>query len=95
MIKPTVYAKWSVVEYTITYVLGNENATNPNTTVKYTVEDEVVFKYASSTIFDAWYLEDTFTTKITKIERGTTGNKTIYAKTSSRKLLGKIILRLV
>ena len=84
----TLYAKWSLIEYTITY----ENlyqATNPNTQTTYTVEDAITFKDATKDgyIFEGWYDDHSnsdnvkyWGNKVTEIAKGSTGNVTIYAK---------------
>lgn len=83
----TLTAKWELTEYSITYILEDSvntntdsNVTNPNTTVKYTVESEaVMLKDASSTRYNflGWYKEGS---KVTSIPNGSTGNLTLNAK---------------
>ena len=75
----TLTAKWTPITYTITYV-GNAY---PNKTT-YTVEDEVELLNGEGKIyyeFLGWYEDEEFTKQVTKIEKGTVGNKTLYAKT--------------
>lgn len=58
-------------KYTITYVVPT-GATNPNTTVEYTIWDEVTFADASAFgyEFDGWYLKtNSGETKITQIDK--------------------------
>ena len=77
------YAKWTAQTYTITYNLNNgENAAgNPQT---YTPDDdEIVLKPATRTGYDfgGWYTSSNFSgTAVTTIPKGSTGNKTFYAK---------------
>ena len=72
-----------VNNYKIEYHLngGNNNSNNPNT---YTVNDEVVFEdptWSDDTyIFDGWYIDEEFNTKIVFIQTGSTKNVTVYAK---------------
>ncbi len=78
----TLYAKWSLETYTITYELnGGTNATdNP---ADYNVEtDTITLKEAAKNgyAFSGWYKEASFETKITEITKGSTGNITLYAK---------------
>ncbi len=79
----TLYAQWVVEgEYTIGYELnGGTNAeTNPGT---YTVETETITLAAPTKTgytFGGWYSEAAFTNKVTQITKGSTGNKTLYAK---------------
>lgn len=78
----TLYAKWTAVEYTITYN-GLSGATNsPNNPAKFTIEDEVVFEPATKEgyTFDGWYTSNTYTTEMTGIALGTHANKNTYAK---------------
>ena len=78
----TLYAKWNLETYTITYELnGGTNADgNPGS---YNVETETM-SLESATKYgyalEGWYKEDSFTTKVTEIAKGSTGNITLYAK---------------
>jgi uncharacterized repeat protein (TIGR02543 family) len=81
--KVKLYAYWVPIEYTITYNLnGSENsAENPAT---YTAEDTIALAAPTTNkagfVFDGWYKENTYKTKVTEIKAGTTGNLTFYAK---------------
>ena len=77
----TLKAKWNIVTYKIIY--GNVlNATNPNTVITYTVEDEIVLENASKTgfTFDGWFDSEVGGNKIEKIEKGSIGEKNLYAQ---------------
>ena len=78
----TLYAKWTAVEYTITYNLdGGTNS--PNNPAKFTIETpDIVFEPATKEDydFDGWYTNGSFTTKMTGITKGTHTNKNTYAK---------------
>ena len=77
----TLYAKWTIVEYSITYNLdGGTNS--PNNPAKFTVEDAVVFEPATKEgyEFDGWYTSNAYTTEMTGIAKGTHTNKNTYAK---------------
>ena len=78
----TLYAKWTAIDYKITYKLnkGKNSSKNPKS-----------YKITSSTItlkaptrkgykFKGWYSDSKFKKKVTKIAKGSTGNKTLYAK---------------
>ena len=68
------------IQYTITYH-NMEHASNPNPTT-YTVEtDTFAFEKASKEgyYFDGWYTDGNFNTSFSGIEKGTTGNKDVYA----------------
>ena len=75
-------AKWvKEGDYIITYK-NTENAVNDNP-AGYNVETETItLKPAvkSGYIFDGWYKEDSFATKVTEITKGSTGDVTLYAK---------------
>lgn len=73
-----VYAKWSLVNYGITYELnGGVNVENNPAT--YTVEDRVVFLPAEREgyTFLGWYVGDE---KVTEIVRGSVGDLTLSAE---------------
>ena len=78
----TLYAKFTIIEYTISYVLnGGTNAeTNP---ASYTVETETITLADAARAgysFDGWYSNAEFKEKVTRIAKGTTGDITLYAK---------------
>lgn len=78
----TLYAQWlKEGDYSIIYK-NTENAANDNP-ASYNVETETITLKAAAKngyIFDGWYKEDSFATKITEIAKGSTGNITLYAK---------------
>ena len=83
----TLYAKWSKNTYKITYKLnkGKNNAKNPK---KYTVTtSDITLKSPTRRgyTFKGWYSDSKFKKKVTKITKGTTGNKTLYAKWTKKK----------
>ena len=77
----TLYARWSIIKYKITYNLngGTNNKSNPLT---YTINNKIVFKNPTKKgyIFKGWFKDSKFKSKMTSIAKGTTGNKTVYAK---------------
>ena len=77
----TVYAKWTVISYTITYA-NVENATNPNAETSYTIESETITLQAatkSGYTFAGWKKTDENGSSITSISKGSTGNVVLYA----------------
>ena len=78
----TLYAKWAINTYKITYKLnsGKNNAKNPKsykvTTATITLKNPTRKGYT----FKGWYSDSKYKTKVTKIAKGSTGNKTLYAK---------------
>ena len=80
-----LYAKWTELTegtYVITYVLdgGTNAAANPAT---YKETDETIVLEAATKdgyTFEGWYSDAEFTSKVTEIQKGSTGNKTLYAK---------------
>jgi uncharacterized repeat protein (TIGR02543 family) len=78
----TLYARWTAVTYTIIYNLngGTNNATNP---LSYTIESPGITLTApayTGNNFGGWYSDGGFTTAVTGILPGSTGDKTFYAK---------------
>ena len=77
----TYYAKWTAGAYTITYVLdgGTNAAENPT---NYTIEDSITLADPTKEgySFNGWYSDAGFTTKVTEIAKGSTGDITLYAK---------------
>ena len=78
----TYYAKWTLIEYTITYNLnGGTNAErNP---AQYNVESQTIPLLDPTKTgyrFDGWYTDDTYSTKVTEIAAGSTDDVTLYAK---------------
>ena len=78
----TLYAKWELVSYTITYELdGGTNA--PENPAGYNVETGTITLKAPTKDkydFKGWYKDGEFTTQVTEITQDTTGNITLYAK---------------
>lgn len=78
-----LYAHWTPVDYTITYMLedGTNDSENPET---YNIETPT-FEFAAPTregyAFEKWYYDENFSSPATQITQGTTsGPKTLYAK---------------
>lgn len=76
-----IYAKHVPIDYPITYNL-NDGVNNPANPESYTVLAAVAFEDATKEgyTFDGWYEEDTFTTKVTEIALGSTGDVVLYAQ---------------
>ena len=70
------------IDYDINYV-SSISITNSNPK-SYNIEDEIVFSepktLSDGYVFDGWYLDSEFKNKITKIDLGSIGVITIYAK---------------
>jgi uncharacterized repeat protein (TIGR02543 family) len=78
----TLYAKWTPVSYKITYNLngGTNNNSNPLT---YNVTTQIITlnnPTRAGYTFSGWYSDSKLTNKVTSIKKGSTGNKTLYAK---------------
>ena len=78
----TYYAKWTAIEYTITYNLdgGTNVSGNP---AQYTVETGKITLLDPTKTgyrFDGWYTDDTYSTKVTEIAADSTGGVTLWAK---------------
>ena len=79
----TLYAVWSMNEYTITYknVVSGDNNPNPQTyNVHVRIELEPLVR--DGWIFNGWYLDSKFKKPVENgiIPEGSTGNKTLYAR---------------
>ena len=78
-----LYAKWNLIDYTITYNLngGENNSTNPT---KYNIETQATTLSKPKrigAIFDGWYDNKDFTgNKVTEISKGNTKDINLYAK---------------
>ena len=86
----TLYAKWEVADYTISYEMnGGTNAAGNPTTYNINSDDIVLAtptKEGAS--FDGWfysYENDVFSNRATQISKGSSGNKTLYAKWTTLK----------
>ena len=81
----TLYAKWEVTDYSITYELnGGTNAEENLRYTEYTILSETI-ALANPTregyTFAGWYQTKEYSgAKITEIEKGSVGNLTLYAK---------------
>ncbi|MDR0831850.1 MAG: InlB B-repeat-containing protein [Bacillales bacterium] len=78
----TVYAKYVITDYNITYLLngGVNHSLNPN---NYNMFSDTITLQAPSKVgyaFAGWYTNPSFTTQLEYILTGTTGNLTLYAK---------------
>ena len=79
----SVYAHYKKVVYTINYELDGGYNNSKNKT-SYTITNRVKLYNPSREgyIFKGWYKKSNYTGKISTINKGTTGNKTYYAKWS-------------
>jgi len=79
----TVYARWTEMQYSITYNL-NGGANNTSNPINYTITTPTITLQAPTRpgyAFDGWYADADFTgTAVTSIPVGSTGPKTYYAK---------------
>ncbi len=75
----TLFAKFTAVDYAITYHLEGGSHDNPDT---YTIEEAVTLAAATKDgfEFEGWYTDEKFTTEITEIAKGSTGEVALYAK---------------
>ena len=88
----TLYAKWELVSYTITYEL--DSGTNaPENPASYNVETETITlkdPVKTGYTFAGWYSADN--SPVTKIPQGSTGDITLYAKWVTD-IEGKVFVR--
>ncbi len=79
----TLYAKWTLTTYSITYVGVPAGITNPNEAItSYTIKsDDIKIKNISGEdILYYWYDAETDGNRVTEIESGSTGNVTLFAR---------------
>ena len=78
----TLYAKWKLIEYTITYKLngGKNNSDNPAKYSQLTATIKLKNPTKTGYKFGGWFSDKAMTQKVTKIAKGSTGNRTLYAK---------------
>lgn len=76
-----LYAKWTPVNYQISYQLnGGKAVSNP---ASYNVESATITlknPVRNGYAFQGWYSDSSYRNKVTQIVQGSTGNKTLYAK---------------
>lgn len=78
----TLYAKWEIINYTLTYNLNGGMDIHPNP-MTYTVLNSIVFSVPQKTYytFDGWYDNENFEgLSIEGINKGSFGNVSLYAK---------------
>ncbi|MBR2592561.1 MAG: InlB B-repeat-containing protein, partial [Oscillospiraceae bacterium] len=84
----TLYAQWEIIPYTITYNLGSDDAVNAETNPS-SYDVATAFTLAAPTrpfsTFQGWYSDAKLKNKVTNIKKGSTGNKTFYAKWTTNK----------
>ena len=84
----TLYAQWEIIPYTITYNLGSDDAVNAETNPSsYDVATAVTLAAPTRpfSTFQGWYSDAKLKNKVTNIKKGSTGNKTFYAKWTTNK----------
>ena len=77
-----LYAQWMPVKYTIAYKLngGKNNSKNPKSYTVTTGKIKLASPSRSGFKFLGWFSEAKFKNKVTAINKGSTGNKILYAK---------------
>ena len=88
----TLYAVWKKDVYVITYQ-NVGGLKNPNV-ITYTVDDEVILGEPEKMgdTFQGWYSDAKLRSKVVKIAKGSTGNRSIYAKFANNKYTINYIL---
>lgn len=85
--KVTLYAQWKKTKYKVKYSLqgGKNNKKNPS--YYYYTSKTVKLKNATRRgyIFKGWYADKKYKKRVTAIKKGSTGNKTLYAKWKKKK----------
>lgn len=77
-----LYAKWTPVDYDITYELdgGNNNSGNPDSYNIESADIKLKIPTKKGFSFDGWYYDASFTNTATQISKGSSGAKKFYAK---------------
>ena len=80
--KLTLYAKWSIETYKITYNLNKGKAPSGNPKEYNVLSKNITFKSPTKAgyTFSGWYSDSSYKTKITGLKAGSTGDRTLYAK---------------
>lgn len=83
----TLYAQWKKTTYKITYKLNSGKNSSKNPSVYTVTTSTIKLKNPTRTgyRFGGWYTSSKYKTKITEIKKGSTGNKTVYAKWTPNK----------
>lgn len=78
----TLYAQWKLTKYKITYKLnGGKNAKkNPTAYTYKTSTIKLKNPTRKGYVFKGWYLDKKFKKKVTVINKGSSGSRTLYAK---------------
>ena len=83
--KVKLYAQWTITDYVIKYVNGHSNKNNPTSyrmnTATFTLKNPTWTGHT----FQGWYTDSKLTKKATKINKGSVGDKTFYAKWTTNK----------
>lgn len=83
------HAKWEPIDYTVTFFNVTEEEAAINSLSTYTIEDEdqiIATPTREGYTFAGWYLDSKYKNKLTakdgttRIKKGSTGNKKLYAK---------------
>ena len=79
----TLYAKWEIISYSITYHLDGGTNANSNP-LSFTILDSVALQNPSKTgfVFAGWYKDASFTQAVSAISVGSKANMDLYAKWS-------------
>ena len=78
----TLYAQWKLTKYKITYKInvGKNAKKNPTAYTYKTSTIKLKNPTRKGYVFKGWYLDKKFKKKVTVINKGSSGNKTLYAK---------------
>jgi|GEM_PF-637704 len=78
----TLFAKWSLVKYTITYYLNGGTNDDDNPTEYYVTTNDILLKAPTKRGYNfvGWYVDDDFKSAIEVINKGTYQNLSVYAK---------------
>lgn len=86
--KIKLYAQWEIAEYAIAYELNGGSIAEGSNPVSYFVTSDKITLHnpvREGYTFAGWYSDAKYKTKVTTIKKGSTGDKTLYAKWTAYK----------
>ncbi len=80
-----LYAQWELASYKIEYINGHNNKENRTSYKANTTTFALKTPTWTGHTFQGWFSDSKYTKKVTRINKGTVGDKTFYAKWTTNK----------